>query len=52
MLPLPSEASRLGSVLTDHQEKLLLDNFEQVVLMFDGDQGGRSAAFPDSAVNE
>ena len=34
MLPLPSEASRLGSVLTDHQQKLLLDNFEQVVLMW------------------
>ena len=40
----PNVISLMGSALSDQQEKLLLENFTHIVIMLDGDQGGRSAA--------
>jgi len=33
----------MGSSLSEYQEKLLVENFDRVVMMLDGDEGGRSA---------
>ena len=33
----------MGSALSEHQEKLLVENFDRVAVMLDGDEGGRSA---------
>ena len=40
----PNVVSLMGSALSDHQEKLIIDHFGQVVLILDGDDGGRAAA--------
>jgi 5S rRNA maturation endonuclease (ribonuclease M5) len=40
----PSVVSLMGSALSEHQEKLLIDNFDRAVMMLDSDEGGRSAA--------
>ena len=34
----------MGSSLSEHQEKLLTDHFREVIVMLDGDKGGRAAA--------
>ena len=39
----PYAVALMGSALSEHQEKLLVENFDRVVVMLDGDEGGRSA---------
>lgn len=39
----PYTVALMGSALSEHQEKLLVENFDRVVVMLDGDEGGRSA---------
>lgn len=38
----PNVVALMGSELSEHQERLLMDNFDNVVLMFDGDNAGRA----------
>jgi len=39
----PFVVSLMGSVLSEHQEHLLVENFDSVILLLDGDEAGRSA---------
>ena len=39
----PFVVSLMGSVLSEHQERLLVENFDSVILLLDGDEAGRSA---------
>ena len=39
----PNVVALMGSALTEQQETLIVENFDRVVVMLDGDQGGRSA---------
>ena len=34
----------MGSALSDQQEQLLVEHFNTVIVMLDGDEGGRAAA--------
>lgn len=40
---LPCVVALMGCSLSPHQERLLLDHFEEVVLLLDGDKAGRAA---------
>jgi DNA primase len=40
----PTVVALMGTGLSEAQQKLLLDHFEEVVLMLDGDEAGRRAA--------
>ena len=40
----PNVVALMGSALSDHQEQLLIEHFDRVVVMLDGDEGGRAAA--------
>jgi len=39
----PNVVALMGSVLSEHQEHLLVENFDSVILLLDGDEAGRSA---------
>jgi DNA primase len=46
---IPCVVGLMGSSLSDSQKQLLLDNFEEIVLMLDGDPAGRIAMFEIAA---
>ena len=39
----PNVIALMGSTISNHQEQLLVDHFKEVIVMLDGDEGGRAA---------